>query len=96
MNPQALGCFIAYLQQACDAADRRFALLTCLSLTLAQKAKQPGLPLFADELASQLDAAAAADTEFYAALDFANQYAGLCGKPMLAPGDFIRAVYDGV
>ena len=90
MNHQALGECIAYRQQASDAADRRFALLLSLSLILAAKAKRPELPLEADRLSRQLDAAIAADEEFITALDRANHVAPLCGQRVLEPGEFAR------
>ncbi len=94
MNPQALSEYLAYRQQASEAADRRFALLTVLALTLAQRAKQPGMPLFAAELAMHLDAAVDADDEFIAALDRANLAAPLCGQSPLEPRAFTRPAFN--
>ena len=94
MNHQALGDFVAYRQQASDAADRRFALLICLSITLSQKARQPDQPMSGDDLTRQLDDAITADEEFIAALDCTNLYAHLCGKQPMEPGDFGRPAFD--
>lgn len=81
MNYQALGEHTAYIAQAKNAADNRFAKLHNLGGALIQAAKNPHKPFDADKLHQQLDEAVAADREMNAAALRANQAAALCGQP---------------
>lgn len=80
-NYQALGEHTAYIEQAKDAAQRRFGALYNAAHQLRQRAERVEDPLDVQTLKDMLDACAAADREMRAALERANQAGALCGRP---------------
>ncbi|EFV5694764.1 hypothetical protein GL912_06140 [Shigella sonnei] len=88
-NYAQLSKYIAYVQQAHDAACRRYALSHYLSRDMLTVRDSPRNAINALHLQRQLEEVIQADTEMRAALDRANQAAVLCGKPVLSPDALI-------
>lgn len=90
MNYAALGEYHAHKTQANDAANRRFALLHNLGSQLLRAAGQTVKATDMGAIKEQLAEIAAAEREFHAAIERANQAAPLCGEPDLSPLQFGR------
>ena len=79
-NYAALGEYTAMSRQAKDAANRRFALLSNLSVSLSRAAERPDDALDLPALRAALDEIEARTRELDVAIKRANEAAALCGE----------------
>lgn len=89
-NYTMLGEYIAFSEQAKDAANRRFAEMHNLGQELMRLAGEPERNFDETEMQRRLKAISAADAEMKAALQKANEAAPLCGKPAIHPSSLAR------
>jgi len=94
MDYQTLGEYHAFMKQAKDAADKRFAVLYNLSTLMRSLAEDPSksmdISAVTSTVTSAIEEARKAEFEMIAAMGCANEAAKLCGEKEITASGFKR------
>lgn len=90
MNYQALGEYHAFMKQAKDASDKRFAVLYNLSTQMRSLAEDPTKSMDIPAITAAIEEARKAEYEMIAAIGCTNESARLCGEKEITADSFKR------